>query len=177
MIPQPFIDNGYLQAVKTLYLGFEQLFGNSRDIDLQLLYDSIAARNSVEQFTLNISCPFPENVHFRKMACQIIKVLTKLKKMTLFTIGLTVKTQAQAEWLWHVMRVAVHTTSRQKTIDFRVKLTDNLVDWSFITRDEKLDNGTIKLLTANSKVPPGFFSHLSEIDTICVFTSKRKKRP
>merc|ERR1711892_468114 len=56
---------------------------------------------------------------------------------------------------------------------FRWEKTGNPIDWSFINRDERLENGSIKKLIIKAKVPPGFFSNLAEIDTLCVSLSSR----
>ena len=156
---QPFIESDYLQAVKALCLYFEN---NSRVFDLESINDSIAARNSVEHFSLIIKCQLTE-----KIASQIIELLTHLTKISSFNVTIKVETQAQAEWLWQVMRVAVHTTSRPKTIRFSI-CSGKSFDWSFINRDKRLETGSIKevlvICRSGSWPPASFFSHLAEIN-------------
>ena len=161
VMPRQFIEDGYLQAVKVLTFWFE---GSSRDFDLQFLYDSIAARNSVEHFSIIIGCQVPE-----KVERQIIQLVKRLKKMNFFmTTVQSLESQAQAEWLWQVMRVVIHTTSLPKKIHFNYEDTSNLIDWSFINRDERLDVGSIKRLVATCNTPLGFFDKLATIDTLVV---------
>jgi len=163
VLPKPFVDEGYLQAVKTMTLC---LYSNSHDFDLPSIHSLMAARNSVELFSLSVHCQLP-----KKMACQIIKLLKQLKDMSFFMVQIKIETQTQAEWLWQVLQVAIHTTSRPKTVSLEFTHTGNSIDWSFINRNERLQNGSIKTLVeypTAPTVPTGFFSNLAEIDTISV---------
>ena len=83
IVMQPFIRSGYLQAVKSLCLFFDSGF------DLKFIHDAIAARNSVEHFSVLIAAKLSE-----KVARQIIELLTRLTKMSLFNITIKVETQA-----------------------------------------------------------------------------------
>lgn len=173
LMPRPFLEDGYLQAVKAMAFFFN---GKPRGFDLQILLDSIAARNSLEELNIIIA----RGISPTELACHVIEMLTQMKSMTKFAIQIKVETQAQAKWLWKVMRLAVHTTSRPKVIVFkclddwkgtglvgRHSATSDSIGWSFINHDERLKVGSIKELRAD-EAPDGFFDRLAKIDKLVV---------
>lgn len=160
ILPQPVIDGGYLQAVKSLGLWFVE---PPRNFTLKSLCESLTVRNSVEHFNLKLQCNLPE-----KLSRQIVQLLTQLKKMRTIGISIEVGSQAQAKWLWQVMRVTVHTTSRPITINWDYADTGNSINWSFVNREERLDNGTIELFSVIGNAPTGFFNKLAQIDLLVV---------
>lgn len=165
MVPGPFIENGYLQAVKGLCLGL------GHNANFQPVYDSIDERNSVLSCTVVHQQGYWNNVARNSFGAeetkrQIIDIFTRFKKMNQLTIIVQIDTQDQAKWLWELMRVAVHTNTRPKIVNFiMTNFNRAAIDWSFINDDEKLDHGSIEELHANY-APIGFFSNLAKTDTL-----------
>ena len=122
VVPGPFIENGYLQAVKGLCLGL------GHNTNFQPVYDSIYERNTVLSCTLIQQPGYWNNVARNSFGAeetkrQIIDIFTRFKKMNQLTIEVHVDSQDQAIWLWELMRVAVHTNTRPKIINFKAGFT------------------------------------------------------
>ena len=178
-LPRAFIEDGYLQAVQSLVLRFH------RDGDLKFIFDSLQTRNSIVRIELGVQSnatttySITENLQLmsvrrqlsEKTGRQLIDLVTRLTKMIGFTIYIRVDTQAEAEWLWQLMRVVVHSNSHPKGINFEILHSGRAaivpIDWSFTDDDERLDVGFIEKLFCTS-APVGFFANLADIDKLQV---------
>lgn len=153
-----FIEQGYLPAVQSLAVNLEFCE------NLELVYDFIADRNSIERLGLTVSDLT------RKTSRQINKFLKLLKKAKQFDITIRVfGTRREAKWLWELMTMVIHTNSHPKTINLCFFDSIQSTEWSFTRQNQRLNIGSIsKLIVSYHHPPAGLFSNMANIDTVIV---------